>query len=299
MPEFQDQALPQLEQALFSPAPVYDDLEQTKLADSLGTLIDTFGADDALVKAVLDGKSPQVRAFELIARTQIKDVRVRHAIADGGQAAIDQSEDPMIVLAKLVDAKAREVRKSLETKVTEPKTKLYSQIANAAFAVYGTATYPDATFTLRLSFGEVKGFEQDGVMVDPVTTIAGAFQAEASHEGRADWQLPQSWHNAMSTLDGTTPLNFAATADIIGGNSGSPVVNRDGELVGLIFDGNRFSFEGAFLYRSELNRSVSVHSSGMMEALRKVYGAGALADEIGKAAPERTGLMNSLRKHLP
>jgi hypothetical protein len=298
LPEYQDQALPQLEQALFSPAPIYEDLEQTQLADSLAMMIDVFGAEDPLVKGVLDGKSPQVRAFELIARTQLKDVRIRHVVADAGQAGIDQSDDPMIKLAQLVDAKAREIRKALETKVTEPKTQLYSQIANAAFAVYGTGTYPDATFTLRLSYGEIKGFEQDGVSVDPVTTIAGAFQAEADHQARGDWALPQSWHNAMSQLDGTTPLNFASTADIIGGNSGSPVVNRDGELVGLIFDGNRFSFEGAFLYRSEFNRSVSVHSAGMLEALRKVYGAGALADEIGKAAP-RSGMMEWIRKYLP
>jgi hypothetical protein len=248
------------------------------------------------------------RALELVADSQLGDVTVRQELAQGGQAAIDASTDPMIALAKLVDAESRTVRQALETKVTEPKTELYSEIANAQFAIQGTSTYPDATFSLRLAFGQIQGFQQDGAEVNPVTTIGGAFQAETEHQAEGAWALPQTWHDAQAQLDMTTPLNFASSADIIGGNSGSPVVNSQGELVGLIFDGNRFSFEGAFLYRSEENRAVAVHTAAMQEALRKVYGAGPLADELGKPAgprspqpapaPARGGIVSWIKKHL-
>jgi hypothetical protein len=186
----------------------------------------------------------------------------------------------MIQLARLVDPPAREVRKTYEEQIDEPMKQAYAKIASARFAVQGTSTYPDATFTLRLAFGQVKGYAQDGKQIPPWTTIGGAFKHSAAHGGQPPFQLPQSWMQPPQPLDEETPFNFVSTADIIGGNSGSPVVNKAGEYVGIIFDGNIQSLVLAFIYTDEQARAVSVHSSAIVEALRKVYGADALVDEI-------------------
>ncbi len=280
--EFRESNLESLQQMLFSEAPIYDDLETLKLADSLSMFMEMAGANDPLVQKVLAGKSPRQRAAELVAGTRLREVAVRKALAEGGPKAIEASPDPMIQLARLVDPAARRVRKVYEEKVEEPLRQAYAKIANARFALLGPEMYPDATFTLRLAFGTVKGYTENGRVIPPWTTIAGAYERSAEHDNRPPFQLPQSWLDRKAHLDLNTPMNFVSTPDIIGGNSGSPVVNRRGEVVGLIFDGNIHSLVLDFIYTEEQARAVSVHSAAIVEALRKIYDAGPLADELGR-----------------
>jgi hypothetical protein len=196
-----------------------------------------MGADNPLVNKVLNGKSPQERASELVRTTKLRDVAVRKQLGEGGKAAVDASSDPMIQVARIVDARARELRKKYEENVDEPQTQAYAKIANATFKASGGDTYPDATFTLRLSFGPVKGFEENGKPVSWRTTIGDTFEHAAAHANKEPFALPKSWAAKKAVLDkDTTPFDFVNTADIIGGNSGSPVVNRAGEFVGIIFD---------------------------------------------------------------
>jgi hypothetical protein len=269
-----------MEQQLFSEAPIYDDLESAKLADSLSMFMERAGADNEWVRKTLQGKSPQARADELVRGTRLKDVAVRKELAAGGRTAIDGSNDPMILLARMIDPPAREVRKTYEEKVDEPMKQAYAKIAKAVFAVQGTDTYPDATFTLRLASGQVKGYKQDGKAIPPWTTIGGAFQHADNHGSKPPFALPSSWLQPPKQLNMDTPFNFVSTADIVGGNSGSPVINKDGEYVGIIFDGNIQSLVLDFTYSDEQARAVSVHSAAILEALRKVYQADSLVDEI-------------------
>jgi hypothetical protein len=283
--EFRDSNLESLKLDLFSEEPIYDGFETVKLTDSLTYLCSQLGYNDPLVQKVLAGKSPGERAYELISGTRLKDVATRKKLFADGAAAIEASNDPMIQLVKLVDPDAREVRKKFETEVEEVKRSAHAEIAKARFAAEGTNTYPDATFTLRLSFGPVKGYEEDGKKVPFQTTFAGLYQRAHEHNNKEPFDLPQRWIERKSQLDLGTPLNFVCTADIIGGNSGSPVVNRNAELVGIIFDGNIQSLALDFAYSDDPARAVSVHSSGILEALRKVYEANTLAEELvsGKA----------------
>jgi hypothetical protein len=186
----------------------------------------------------------------------------------------------MILLAKLVDPEARKVRKLMESEVDEVKQQAYAQIAKAKYAIEGASTYPDATFTLRLAFGVVKGFEENGRPIPFETTFAGLYERSAEHHDKPPFDLPPRWVHCKDKLDLNTPLNFVCTADIIGGNSGSPVINKNAELVGIIFDGNIQSLVLEFIYTEKQARAVSVHSRGIIEALRKVYDAEALADEL-------------------
>ncbi|HEX5470490.1 MAG TPA: S46 family peptidase [Lacipirellulaceae bacterium] len=269
-----------LEQQLFSKAPIYDDLETAKLSDSLSMFMEEAGDDNQWVRKTLQGHSPQDRANELVRDTRLKDVVYRKQLAKAGRSAIEGCKDPMIQLARLVDPPSREVRKTYEEKVDEPMKQAYAKIANARFTIEGTSTYPDATFTLRLAFGQVKGYTQDGKSIPPWTTIGGAFKHSDLHGHKPPFALPQSWLHPLKRLKLDTPFNFVCTADIIGGNSGSPVVNKAGEYVGIIFDGNIQSLVLDFTYTDKKARAVSVHSSAILEALRKVYGADALVDEI-------------------
>jgi len=278
--EYRESNRESLEQQLFSEAPIYDDLETVKLGDSLSMFMEQAGADNEWVHKTLAGRSPQARANELVRGTRLKDVAYRKQLAQGGRSAIEGSQDPMIQLARLVDPPSREVRKTYEEKIDEPMKQAYAKIANARFALEGTSTYPDATFTLRLAFGQVKGYTQDGKQIPPWTTIGGAFRHSELHGASPPFRLPQSWLHPLKPLNQDTPFNFVSTADIIGGNSGSPVVNKAGEYVGIIFDGNIQSLVLDFTYTDEQARAVSVHSSAIVEALRKVYGADALVDEI-------------------
>jgi hypothetical protein len=278
--EYRESALEELKFHLFSEEPIYENYEIVKLADGLTFLAEELGYDDPLVQKVLDGKSPRERAAVLIEGTKLKSVEDRKKLFEGGEKAVKASQDPMIALAELVDPESRALRKRMETEVDEPKRSAYADLANAKFAIEGTNTYPDATFTLRLAFGTVKGYEENGKHVPFETTFAGLYERSKENNDKPPFDLPPRWVEKKDKLDLKTPLNFVCTADIIGGNSGSPVINRNAELVGIIFDGNIQSLVLDFVYTDKVARAVSVHSAGIIEALRKVYAADNLADEL-------------------
>jgi len=279
--EFTDTGRESLLQRLLSEAPLYDDLEMVKLGDELARMIELRGANDPLVVKMLDGKSPRDRAAELVTGTKIGDVAFRNQLIDGGISAVQASDDPMLKLALLLEPEYRRIR-SLNDQIDEKEKQAYAKITATSNAILGTGGYPDATFTLRLAFGVVKGYDQDGEFIEPGTTFEGAFEHADSHPGQDDFQLPPSWLAAKDDLDLNTQLNFVCTADIIGGNSGSPVVNRDGELVGLIFDGNIQSLTSDYLYSDVQGRAVSVSAVAIREALRSIYDADDLAKQLGK-----------------
>ncbi len=281
LPEFSEAGRESLMQQLLSDAPIYEDLEQFMLKESLARMAELRGGDDPLVQKMLDGKSPGDRAAELIGSTRLMDVQARKELIEGGPSAIESSTDGMIVLARMVDDEVRKYRK-IADELGELEKQAYARIAEAQFATAGTSTYPDATFTLRLAFGTVIPYEENGQKVPAFTTLGGAFKHQANHAGQDDFTLPESWHNAKDRIDLATPFNFVCTADIIGGNSGSPVVNKNLEVVGLIFDGNIQSLTADYLYTDQQSRSVSVHSSAIRETLRNVYGATDLADHLGR-----------------
>ncbi len=280
--EFRESNLESLEQQLFSTAPIYPALETAKLADSLGNFIEKSGAKHELVAKVLAGKSPQARAAELIQNSKLADVELRRRLAKEGASAQAATGDPLIELARLVDGPSREVRKRYEDAVEEPLRQAYAKIANARFTLYGTETYPDATFTLRLAFGTVSGYEEQGRQVPPWTTMGGTYPHAEEHGSVYPFALPPRWLERKDKLDLDTPFNFVSTADIIGGNSGSPVVNRAGEIVGIIFDGNIQSLVLAYAYTDTQARAVSVASPAIVEALKKIYDASELVAELGR-----------------
>jgi hypothetical protein len=282
---FHDAQLESLRLELFSPAPVYPEMEERLLADHLQEAVEQLGPNDPFIKAVLDGRTPAEAAREAIGASRIGDPAFRKALAEGGQAAVASSTDPMIIFAGKVDPFVREMRTWLEANVESVETTAGEKIAQARFAAYGKSAYPDATFTLRLSYGAVKSYPMNGTIAPPKTTFYGLYDRAYSFNRQPPFDLPARYIERQDALDLSTPLDFVNTCDIIGGNSGSPVINRKAELVGLIFDGNIESLLGNFLYDEEKNRAVAVHSAAMIEALRKLYDAGALADELqGKAA---------------
>ena len=281
LPQFADAGRESLLQQLYSEAPIYLDLDQVLLADSLAKTLEQRGFDDSLSQEILAGKGPADRAAELMSGTELLSVENRKKMAAGGIDAIKNSKDPLIQLAKIINPEVRRIR-TITDQLDEQDKQAYAKIAEARFAVEGTSSYPDATFTLRLAFGPVMGYEQDGRQIPAWTNIGGAFEHEQKHQGQADYVLPGSWKKAQASLTKSTPFNFVSTADIIGGNSGSPVVNRAGELVGLIFDGNVQSLSGNYIYTDKQARSVSVHSSAIREALQTVYGADGIVKELGK-----------------
>jgi len=284
LPEYTDARRASLELGLYSTAPIRLDLEKLKLADSLAFMVEAFGAENPLVKRVLDGKTPDARAAELIDGTKLNDAKFRRQLAAGGRQAIESSTDPMIVLARSIDKEAREVRKRYENEVTGVERTNYSKIARALFETEGDKLYPDATFTLRLSYGAVKGYMENGQKVAPFTTLGGLYDRAAKFNSKFPYNLPPRWMEKKSALNLKTPFNFISTNDIIGGNSGSPTINKDAELVGLIFDGNIQSLVGNFYYDESVNRAISVDSRGMLEVLRKVFGANEIADELTKGS---------------
>jgi hypothetical protein len=278
--EFGEAGLATLKFGLFSDEAIDNDFEIAKLGDSLGFMCEQLGYKDPLVQKVLAGKAANVRAYELVAGSKLGDAKVRKQLFEGGKTAGNASTDPMILLAKLVDADARKVRKILESQFAEPNAQAYDKIAQAKFAIEGASTYPDATFTLRLSFGQVKGYVEDGKKVPFETTFEGLYQKAEADKNRPPFDLPQRWIARKDKLNLKTPFNFVCAVDIIGGNSGSPVVNKNGEVVGLIFDGNIQSLVWDFVYTDVQGRSVAVCSQAIPEALRAVYDAPDLADEL-------------------
>jgi hypothetical protein len=280
LPGFHESQLESLRVKLFSPAPVYPELEIARLTSSLNADLKGIGADDPWVKAVLNGRTPEQAAKELVSGTKLADPAYRKTLVDGGQAAVDASTDSMIVMARKIDPIRREQIKWMEDNVQSVQQQAGEQLGKARFAVYGKSTYPDATFTLRLSYGQVKGYPMNGTIAPPKTTMFGLYDRAASFSYKEPFDLPKRYMDGRDKLDLSTPINFVTTNDIIGGNSGSPVVNREGEIVGLIFDGNIESLVGDFVYDGTANRAVAVHTAGMTEVLIKLYGAQKLVDEI-------------------
>ncbi len=289
--EFGDSRLPQMKAATLVNEPIYDELEIAMLTWSLTTMRAELGADSPIVKRVFGKRSPAQIATDAVRHTHLKDLKVdangnvvggyRQQLWDGGKAAVDASHDPMIELARALDPDARAIRKKIETEVDGPMKRQQELLAKARFAVYGDTRYPDATFTLRLSYGTVKGWQEGDHAVAPFTTLAGAFDRAT---GADPFQLPDSWIKAKARLDLATPFDFVTTNDIIGGNSGSPLINRKGEVAGLIFDGNIHSLGGDYGYDPALNRAVAVDSAALLEAMDKVYGAGRIVKELTGSA---------------
>ncbi len=280
--EYADSNLDSLYLDLYSPKPIYDDLEINRIASGLSYMAEMLGYDDPYVQKALGGMSPQARAEMLVRGTKLKDVEVRKKIAAGGTEAIATSTDPMIKLAKDLDPEARALRKRYEDEIESAEREAYAKIAAAQFAINGEDAYPDATFTLRLAFGPVKGYKETGKDVPAFTDFAGMYQRATERKGQKGFELPKVWWDRKDKLDLKTPYNFVCTADIIGGNSGSPVVNTKGEVVGLIFDGNIQSLVLDIAYTEDQARAVSVDSRAMIEAMKKIYDAGPLAEEILK-----------------
>jgi hypothetical protein len=278
--EYTEAQLPSLRQQLVREAPVPPELEVARLTFGLNRLRETLGADDPFVRAVLGREAPAELAHKLVTGTKLHDVKVRQALLEGGKAAVEASQDPMVLLARKVDAEARAVRKRYEDTVEAVLKRNGERLAQARLAVYGTRGYPDATFTLRLNYGVVKGWEENGRTVAPLTTFGGAW---ARHTGKEPFKLPDTWLAAQGKVPPETPLDMATTNDIIGGNSGSPMVNKDGHVVGLIFDGNLPSLGGRYAYVPAANRAVAVNGVGILAGLEHIYRARRLVEELRAA----------------
>jgi hypothetical protein len=276
LPEYTDSRLALLSKSILDPAPVYPDLERLTLKFWLSKLRENLTADAPGTKTFLGKDSPETLAARL-ASSKLGDPAVRKALWDGGMTAIQASDDPMIKFVLATDAASRAVRKQYEEQVSGPVDRAAQKIAQARFAIYGTSVYPDATFTLRLSYGKVAGWTQNGVAVPAFTTYAGLWDRAT---GQFPFALSQRWLDAKGKLNDATVFDFASDNDIIGGNSGSPAIDAKGQVVGAIFDGNINSLGGAFGFDGRTNRAVAVSTAAITEALRKVYGAGALATEL-------------------
>ena len=277
---FHEADLPSLKFRLLSPAPVYPDLEEANLTWSLGMSLKALGPNDPFIRTVLNGKTPAEVARELVSGTKLADVTFRKKLLKGGIRAVKKCKDPMIVLARKLDPMLRADREWYKKNIQSVLTPATEKIAQARFAVYGKSIYPDATFTLRLSYGTVKGYPMNGTKAPYKTTLYGTFDRSLSFDKKGEYRLPQRFWDRLDSLNLATPVNFVSTCDIIGGNSGSPVINRKAEVVGLIFDGNIESLPGRFVYDETKNRAVAVHTAYIIEGLRKLYDAGKLADEI-------------------
>lgn len=278
--EYQDSKLNSLYLRLYSPAPIYEALETNRLAGWLSYLAEKLGGDDPLVARVLAGKSPTARAAELVAGSKLKDVDERKRLADGGRESLVNSRDPIIRLAYEIDPAARLVRKIYEDDVEGLERPAYAKIGAARFDLLGEGEYPDATFSLRLTYGTVKGYEEAGQSVPAFTDFAGLYERFKLRGGVEPFALPQRWIKAKDALDLSTPFNFVSNCDVVGGNSGSPVFNREGEVVGLVFDGNIHSLVWNTIYTDRVARTVSVDARAIIESLRKVYDAEFLVKEL-------------------
>jgi hypothetical protein len=278
LPGYTDQALVNVQQQLSAAAPVYKDLEELSLTLSFTVIRRDLGTDDAFVRKMLGKDSPEQLAHKLVSGTHLEDPKVREELYKGGQSAIDASTDPMIRFAASLNDELLAVRKNYEARVDAPTREAAEKIAKARFAVYGTSVDPDATFTLRLSYGTVKGFEDaEGKFVAPYTNIGGLFERAT---GADPYKLPESWLKTKSSLNLSVPMNLSTRNDTTGGNSGSPLIDKDANVVGLLFDGNIFSLGGDYGYDAAKNRSVCVDSRALLEGMRRVYHLDRIVDEI-------------------
>jgi hypothetical protein len=280
--EYRDNRLESLKRNLFSSAPVYADMDEAVLAASLEEARRTLGADDPFIRAALEGQTPAEVARRVITGTKLADVAVRKALVEGGAEAVAKSDDPLIVLARKVEPIIRELRAWNESKIKSVEASAGQKIAAARFAVYGKSIYPDANANLRLSYGKVMGYEEGTTLVPFKTTFYGLYNRAEGFGGTSPFDLPERFKQKRAALDLSTPLNFVYTADTIGGNSGSPIINRNAEIVGLNFDSNIQKLPNRYWYvdEAEGGRAVAVHSLAITEALRKMYGAGELVREI-------------------
>ena len=277
---YHDAQLRGLEVFLFSPAPVYLPLEEALLTDAMEESLERLGPTDPFIRAALKGRPAADVVHEALTQTKLADPAARRALVAAGPAWLAASTDPLVVLARDIDPFVRKNQQILDDRVTSVETPAMERIGQARFAAYGHSAYPDATFTLRLSYGVVKGYPMNGTKAPSKTTMYGLYDRSKGFDEQGPFALPARFTERRAAIDLATPLNFVSTNDIIGGNSGSPVVNRAGELVGLIFDGNIESLVGRFVYNDDANRAVAVHSAAIIEALRHVYDAAPLADEI-------------------
>lgn len=277
LPEYRDSGLDSLYQQLYSPAPIYPEMEIIKLGRSLQFLRDRLGPNHPTVKKVFGRKTATALAAELVESTKLADVELRKQLAADDGALVSESEDSMMELAALVDEEARRLRKQYEDEVEAVETTHGGRIARARFEVAGDSVYPDATFTLRLAFGRTLAYLEDGKRIPAYTVIDGLFERAT---GEDPYELPSRILKAKSRLDGETPYNLVSTNDITGGNSGSPLISREGKVIGLIFDGNIQSLSNDFLYSEKQARAVSVDVRGILEMLRNAYRARRLATEL-------------------
>ena len=280
--EFRDSKLESLRFGLLSPAPIYPDMEEAILATWLADAEKALGANDPFVRAALNGSSPAAAAKAVVAGTKLGDVAARKALLEGGAEAINKSDDPLVALARRVEPVIRDLRAWNEEKIVNLETVAGQKIATARFAVHGRNVYPDANSQLRISYGRVLGYEEDTTLVPYKTTFSGLYDRAASFDEKVPFDLPQRYKDGRSKLDLSTPLDFVYTADTIGGNSGSPIINRNAEIVGLNFDSNIQKLPNRYWYvdETEGGRAIAIHSAAIVEALRKLYGADKLAQEL-------------------
>jgi hypothetical protein len=277
LPEFNDSALPLMERRLMGEVPVYPWLEELSMAFWLSKTREYLTADSPDVRLLLGRDSPEALAARLVSGSRLADPAVRRVLWEGGQAAIEASTDPMIQFVRGHDARMREIRTQLEAQYDGPVTAAQARLAAARFAAYGDANYPDATFTLRLSYGTVQGWQERGRQVPYFTTMGGTFDRAT---GQEPFVIPRAFEANRAQIAAATVYNFVTTNDIIGGNSGSPVLDRDGAVIGAAFDGNIHSLGGSFGYDGRTNRTVVVSSAAIHAALTGIYPNAGIVREL-------------------
>ncbi len=279
-PGYHDSQLPSLEFNLFSPAPTYPEMEEFIAGRLLDQANQTLGRKDPFIKTAMGRRSGAKVAQAHFRNTRMTDVAYRKELIEGGQEAVAKSKDPLIVLARDLDPIFREMHEWREENIRSILTPALEKLGRARFEVYGKSKSPDATFTPRISYGPASSYVLGTTIVPYRTTFFGLYDRAISLDNKPPFDLAPRWVGMEKKLDLSTPINFVCTADIIGGNSGSPMINTRGELVGVVFDGNIQRLPGRFVYSDEQARGVGVHSAGILEALEKVYEADRVLEEI-------------------